>query len=265
MLCGCVHRTCWNVWLTEIVRSGVVRYELYYWPGIPGRGEFVRLALEAAGAEYLDVAKHPDGEEAAVRELMRMLGDAETQYPAFAPPILKTGALLISQTANILMYIGAQHGLVPSDEAGRLWTHQLQLTIADWVTEIHDAHHPLGPALYYEQQKPEAAKRTALLLEQRIPKFMHYFAKVLQRNQVASGFLVADSASYADLSLFQILTGLRYAFPRAMARIEPNYPGLIGLQARVAELPRIAAYLGSGRRLPFNEDGLFRHYPELDP
>lgn len=239
-------------------------YELYYWPGIQGRGEFVRLALEEAGAAYVDVAKHQDGEETAVRELMRMLGDAGTMHPAFAPPILKAGELLIAQTANILMYLGAQHGLVPADEAGRLWTHQLQLTIADWITEIHDAHHPLGPALYYEQQKPEARKRTALLLEQRIPKFMRYFEKVLQRNPSGSEFLVADALCYVDLSLFQMLTGLRYAFPRATARLEPDYPGLVALRERISKRPRIAAYLASGRRIPFNEDGLFRHYPELD-
>ncbi|HEX5340676.1 MAG TPA: glutathione S-transferase family protein [Gammaproteobacteria bacterium] len=239
-------------------------YELYYWPGIQGRGEFVRLALEAAGAEYTDIAKHPDGEETAVRELMRMLGDTETSYPGFAPPILKAGELLISQTANILLYLGARHGLAPGDEAGRLWTHQLQLTMADWVTDIHDAHHPLGAALYYEQQKPEAGRRTALLLEQRIPKFMRYFEKVLQRNPAGSSFLVADSVSYADLSLFQILTGLHYAFPQAMQRIEPEYPKQIALRDRIAALPRIAAYLASARRIPFNEDGLFRYYPELD-
>ncbi|HET7395112.1 MAG TPA: glutathione S-transferase [Gammaproteobacteria bacterium] len=240
-------------------------YELYYWPGIQGRGEFVRLALEAAGAGYADIAKHPDGEETAVRELMRVLGDTGSAYPPFAPPILKAGELLISQTANILMYLGARHGLAPNDEAGRLWTHQLQLTLADWIADIHDAHHPLGPALYYAQQKSEAGKRTALLLEQRIPKFMRYFERVLQVNPVGNGLLVADTLSYVDLSLFQILIGLRYAFPRAMARMEPDYPGLRALREQVAARPRIAAYLASGRRIPFNEDGLFRHYPELDP
>ncbi|HET7650825.1 MAG TPA: glutathione S-transferase family protein [Gammaproteobacteria bacterium] len=239
-------------------------YELYYWPGIQGRGEFVRLALEEAGVEYLDTAKHKAGEEAAVRELMRVLHDANTLTPAFAPPILKAGELLIAQTANILMYLGAHHALAPQDEAGRLWTHQLQLTISDWVVEIHDAHHPLGAALYYEQQKAEAHKRAALLLEQRVPKFMGYFESVLQRNASASGFLVNDVLTYADLSLFQVLAGLRYAFPNAMARIEPGYPALRRLYDRVADGPRIAAYLGSDRRIPFNEQGLFRHYPELD-
>lgn len=245
--------------------SNQVDYTLYYWPAIQGRGEFVRLVLEQAGATYVDVAQDRLGGEFAIRELMRVLGDTGIVHPAFAPPILKAGDEFVSQTANILMYLGTRHALAPVDEAGRLWVHQLQLTIADWVTEIHDAHHPLGAALYYEQQKPEAGKRTALLIEQRIPKFMRYFERVLQGNPAGSGFLVADTVSYVDLSLFQILTGLRYAFPRAMSRIEPNYPKLLALREQVLKCPRIAAYLESERRIAFNEDGLFRHYPELDP
>ena len=240
-------------------------YELYYWPGIQGRGEFVRLVLEEAGAEYVDFAKHKEGSEVAVRELMRVLHDTATPHPPLMPPVLKAGTLLIAQTANILMYLGAHHALAPADEAGRLWTHQLQLTIADWVVEIHDAHHPLGGAFYYEDQKPEAIRRAALLRDQRLPKFMGYFETVLGRNRSGSGLLVGDSPTYADLSLFQVLAGLRYAFPRAMARLEPGYPGLVRLYAEVSARPRIAAYLASDRRLPFNEHGLFRHYPELDP
>lgn len=239
-------------------------YELYYWPGIQGRGEFVRLALEEAGVDYVDVAKHKDGEEVAVRELMRVLNDPDCVHPAFAPPILKAGELLISQTANILMYLGVHHGLAPSDEAGRLWTHQLQLTIADWVTEIHDAHHPIGGALYYEDQKPEAVKRTRLLLDQRVPKFMGYFEKVLQRNPTGSGFLVGDSVTYADLSLFQVMTGLGYAYPRALSHRYREYPRLYELYERISKRPSIIAYFASGKRIPFNEDGLFRHYLELD-
>lgn len=237
-------------------------YELYYWPGIQGRGEFVRLALEEAGVDYLDVAQQAHGEQHAVQAMLRVLDDA--MQPAFAPPVLKAGEMLISQTANILLYLGEHHGLAPADEAGRRWTHQLQLTIADWVTDIHDAHHPIGAALYYEQQQAEARKRTALLLEQRVPKFMRYFETVLQRNPSGSDWLVSDVRSYADLSLFQMLTGLRYAFPRAMTRMEPDYPKLLALRARAAERTRIASYLASSRRIPFNENGLFRHYPELD-
>lgn len=237
-------------------------YELYYWPGIPGRGEFVRLALEEAGVDYVDVAK--SGEKAAEKKLMRLMSDSGIARPPFALPVFKTGDLLISQTANILMYLGTHHELAPSDEAGRLWTHQLQLTLADWVVEAHDAHHPLGPTEYYEDQKSPARKRAALFLEHRLPKFLGYFETVLQRNPVSSGFLAGKALSYADLSLFQVVAGLRYAFPRAMSKIESGYPAVLSLHERIAKRPRIAAYLVSSRRLPFNEDGLFRHYPELD-
>lgn len=239
-------------------------YELYYWPGIQGRGEFVRLALEAAGVEYVDVAKNQDGEDAAVKQLMRLMSASNLTHPPFALPVLKAGDLLISQTANILLFLGARHGLAPADEAGRLWTHQLQLTLADWVVEIHDTHHPLGPTEYYADQKAPAGKRAALFLAHRLPKFMGYFEKVLQRNPAGGEFLVGSALSYPDLSLFQVIAGLRYAFPQAMAAIESDHPRVVGLHQRISRQPRIAAYLASPRRLPFNEDGLFRHYPELD-
>ena len=239
-------------------------YELYYWPGIQGRGEFVRLALEEAGVPYADVAKDRGGEEAATKKLLNFLGDPELARPPFAPPMLKAGELVIAQTANILLYLGAYHGLAPADEAGRLWTHQLQLTITDWVVEVHDTHHPLGPTEYYEDQKPEAAKRSRLFLQHRLPKFMGYFEKVLKRNPAANGFLVGTALTYADLSLFQMIAGLRYAFPRAMHKLDSQHPAVAALHERVSLRPRIAAYLASDRRLPFNEDGLFRHYPELD-
>lgn len=239
-------------------------YELYYWPGVPGRGEFVRLALEEADVDYLDVAKDVGGEETAVRKLMQLMQDGKLLHPPFAPPVLKAGELVIAQTANILLYLGEHHGLAPSDETGRLWTHQLQLTMSDWVVEVHDTHHPLGPTEYYADQKPEARKRAVLFLKHRLPKFLGYFEKLLQRNPTGSGFLVGKSCTYADLSLFQMIAGLRYAFPRAMRRIESDYPAAISLYERVSKRPRIAAYLTSPRRLAFNEDGLFRHYPELD-
>ncbi|MGA9851313.1 MAG: glutathione S-transferase [Gammaproteobacteria bacterium] len=241
-----------------------MKYELYYWPGIQGRGEFVRLALEEAGVGYVDVAKDQGGEDAAIRKLQRVLNDAKTLHPPFAVPVLKADGLLISQTANILMYLGAQHGLAPSGEAGRLWTHQLQLTIADWVVEIHDTHHPLGATEYYEDQKVEARKRSKLFLRHRLPKFMGYFERVLKQNPAGDGLLVGASLSYVDLSLFQMMEGLRYAFPHAMNKIAAGYPGVMALHAHVSKRPRIVAYLASGRRQPFNEDGLFRHYPELD-
>lgn len=239
-------------------------YELYYWPGIQGRGEFVRLALEEAGIDYVDVAQDKHGEESAEKKLLKFMGDPGLVHPPFAPPVLKAGELVIAQTANILMFLGEKHGLAPADEGGRLWTHQLQLTITDWVAEVHDAHHPLGPTEYYEDQKTEARKRTALFLEQRLPKYMGYFEKVLQQNSSGNRLLVGDILSYPDLSLFQVVEGLCYAFPRNLSRLEGNYPEIMALHDYVRRRPRVAAYLDSGRRMAFNEDGLFRHYPELD-
>jgi glutathione S-transferase len=235
-------------------------YELYYWAGIQGRGEFVRLALEEAGVDYVDVARNEGGEGA----MLRLLGAEGSGHPPFAPPFLKTGDLVIGQTTNILMYLGAHHGLAPPDEAGRLWAHQLQLTIADFVDEAHDTHHPIASSLYYEDQRQEARRRTADFLKSRAPKYLGYFERVLERNTAGPAQLVGAALTYPDLSLFQIVSGLRYAFPRAMARLEPKHPRVVALHDRVAARPRITAYLTSERRIPFNEHGIFRHYPELD-
>ncbi len=235
-------------------------YELYYWPSIQGRGEFVRLALEEAGAEYVDVARGRGG----VAAMQRLMDAAVTPQAAFAPPFLKDGDVLIGQTANILLYLGRRLSLAPRDEAGRLWAHQLQLTIADAVDEAHDTHHPIASGLYYEDQQAEARRRTADFIENRIPKYLGYFELVLQHNPAGDRHLVGRRVSYPDLSLFQLAAGLRYAFPRAMARLEPRFPLTIALHDRIAARPRIAAYLKSPRRIPFNEQGIFRNYPELD-
>jgi glutathione S-transferase len=235
-------------------------YELYYWAGIQGRGEFVRLALEEAGADYVDVAREADGESA----MLRLLDGEEVERPPFAPPYLKAGRLLIGQTANILLYLGPRHDLVPASEAGRLWAHQLQLTIADLVDEAHDTHHPIASSLYYEDQRPEAQRRSADFLKARVPKYLGYFEKVLARNKARGEHLIGARLSYPDLSLFQVVAGLRYAFPRAMARLGPDYPRVAALHDAVASRPRIAGYLGSNRRIAFNQQGIFRHYPELD-
>jgi len=237
-----------------------MRYELYYWAGIQGRGEFVRLALEEAGAEYVDVARAPGGESA----MSRMLGGEAVERPPFAPPFLKAGDLIIGQTANILFYLGAHHGLAPTDQAGRLWAHQLQLTIADFVDEAHDTHHPIASSLYYEDQREEARARASDFVKSRAPKYLGYFERVLERNTAGPAHLVGAELTYADLSLFQVVAGLRYAFPRAMARLQPKYLHVAALYDRIANRPRIAAYLGSDRRIPFNQHGIFRHYPELD-
>jgi glutathione S-transferase len=237
-----------------------MRYELYYWPSIQGRGEFVRLALEEAGAEYVDVARRKGG----MAKMMRLLDGRRVERPSFAPPFLKAGPLIIGQTALILMFLGERHGLAPANAAGRLWTLQLQLTVADLVEEVHETHHPIASSLYYEDQRKEARRRAADFLKSRAPKYLGYFERVLARNAAGPGHLVGARLSYPDLSMFQIVEGLRYAFPRAMQRLERKHPHVVALHDKVAARPRVAAYLASGRRIPFNEDGIFRHYPELD-
>lgn len=235
-------------------------YELYYWPTIQGRGEFVRLALEEAGVPYVDVARRKQGMPA----LMKSIDPSKEVRPSFAPPVLRAGALLIGQTANILMFLGARHGLAPRAEAGRLWCNQLQLTIADMVNEAHDTHHPISTNLYYEDQKKEAKARAKDFCAERIPKYLGYLEQVLQDNPGRGRYMVGARISYVDLSMFQLISGLRYAFPKAMAKLEPQWPGLVALHAMVAARPNIAAYLASKRRIAFSEEGIFRHYPELD-
>ncbi|MGV3655933.1 MAG: glutathione S-transferase [Noviherbaspirillum sp.] len=239
-------------------------YELYYWPTIQGRGEFVRLALEEAGADYIDVARLPARQGGGEAALMRFPGRQAIAHIPFAPPFLKCGELVIGQTANILQFLGPRLGLAPRAAAGRIWAHQLQLTIADLVTEVHDTHHPIAVSLYYEDQKPAARRRGADFLENRLPKFLDYFEQVLGQNGKGSRYLVGARLSYVDLSIFQVIEGLYYAFPKAMARLAPGHGCLMDLHGRVAARPRIAAYLSSKRRLPFSEEGIFRHYPELD-
>jgi glutathione S-transferase len=237
-------------------------YELYYWPTIQGRGEFVRLSLEDAGAHYVDVARLPESEGGGVPALMKFLRGATDGLSPFAPPFLKAGELIIGQTANILAYLGPRLSLVPSDEPSRLRANQLQLTLADFVDEAHDTHHPVAVSLYYEDQRPEAKRRAASFVADRIPKYLGYFERVLERN--GGEHLVGNRISYVDLSMFQLLAGLEYAFPQVMAAVGSRYPALVGLRQRVAARPRLAAYLSSSRRLPFNQHGLFRYYPELD-
>lgn len=232
-----------------------MRYELYYWPEIQGRGEYVRLALEDAGADYADVAR-----QRGTKAMTKLMEAGEA--PPFAPPFLKAGKLVIGQTANILLYLGPRHGLAPKAEAGRLWLHQLQLTIADLVLEIHDTHHPIGVSLYYEDQRGPAKKRTAEFWQQRVPKYLGYFERLREAN--GGPWIAGRRVTYVDLSLFQIVAGLRYAFPRRMKAFERKIPGLADLHDRVAARPNIGAYLASARRIPFNEEGIFRRYKELD-
>src|SRR5260370_17848396 len=217
-----------------------MRYELYYWPGIQGRGEYVRLALEDAGAGYADVA----GSDRGMAAMMRMM-EGSRGRPPFAPPFLKAGKLVIGQTANILLYLGSRHGLAPKAEAGRLWVHQLQLTVADFVLEIHDTHHPLGPSLYYEDQRGPAKKRTEEFWKERVPKYLGYFEQLLKSN--GGSYLTGRRVTYADLSLFQIAEGLRYAFPKRMKAFEREIPGLTDLHNPVAPRPNTKPSLPTNR------------------
>jgi glutathione S-transferase len=238
-------------------------YELYYWPTIQGRGEFVRLALEEAAAPYRDVARE-SGRGAGVPALVHFLQGRATVRPPFAPPFLRAGRLIVGQTANILQFLGARHTLAPKSQSARLWTHELQLTIADLVAEVHDTHHPVAVSLYYEDQKKEARRKAVDFLKNRVTKYLGYFEKILASNKRGDRYLLGAKLTYADLSLFQIVAGLSYAFPKTMASSKRQYRHLFALHARIQERPRIAAYLESPRRIPFNEDGIFRHYPELE-
>src|SRR5215216_103722 len=238
----------------------MMRYEFYYWPTVQGRGEFVRLALEEAGADYVDVARRPG--KRGVPAMTKFLEDRKAKRLPFAPPILKAGKQIIAQTANILLYLGPRLGLAPKDEVGKLWAHQLQLTITDLVVEIHDTHHPVTSWLYFEEQIPSAKRRTRDFWRYRVPKFLGYFEKVLV--QSGGNYLLGRKLTYVDLSLFQIVEGLRYAFPKRMKRFEKKIPRVIALRDRVAKRPRIAAYLASERRIPFSQWGIYRYFKQLD-
>ena len=239
-------------------------YELYYWPSIQGRGEFVRLALEEGGAKYVDIALEPENRGGGVPALNRFLEGPRVSHPPFAPPFLKAGKRIIGQTANILLFLGTPLKLAPRDETGKLWVHQLQLTVADLVAEAHDTHHPLAVAKYYEDQKSAARQRAQDFREHRIPKFFGYFEKVLTRNRTAGPWLVGGRVTYADLSLAQAVAGIKYAFPKAATKALKKHPRLDKLHQAVFERPRIQSYAESGRRLAFNNDDVFRRYPELD-
>ncbi|HEU5435310.1 MAG TPA: glutathione S-transferase [Telluria sp.] len=232
-------------------------YQLYYWPTIQGRGEFIRLALEEAQAPYVDVARGKNG----TKKLMKKMEEGAT--PSYAPPFLVAGEQTLGQVANILQFLGVAHGLAPRTSAGRLWVNQLQLTIADMVAEVHDTHHPIALSLTYEQQSGAAKKRAAAFVAERMPKYFDYFEGVLAKAG-KGGYLLGSKLTYADLSLFQLIEGLRYAFPKAMDSLTPSYPRMMLLREQVAGRPRIAAYLKSKRRIAFNEEGIFRHYGALD-
>lgn len=255
--------TFWYNLASEVtMKKRGIRIELYYWPGIQGRGEFIRLALEDAGAAYVDVARERKN---GLMTLMRFLEGEQPGALPLAPPFVKVGETIVSQTANILAYLAPRLGLVPDAEALRAEASQIQLTLADFVDEIHDTHHPIAGSLYYEDQKAAAKRRARDFVKERMPKYLNWLEKILARNHKSDGqWLVSAERTYVDLSAFQIVEGLRYAFPNAMARLEPQIPRVIALRDRVAARPRIASYLRSKRRQEFNQMGIFRHYPELD-
>ncbi|EMD83062.1 glutathione S-transferase [Pacificimonas flava] len=228
-------------------------YDLWYWAGLPGRGEFVRIALEAGGIPYRERGRE-EGTDVA-EQLERY-----DSTPPYAPPWLDTGELVLAQTANILLYLGDRHGLAPKDAKGKLWVNQLQLTIMDMVAEAHDTHHPIADGAYYEEQK-EAAKQAAEQFRgERMPKFFRHFAKTLNGERK---FFAGEAWSYADTSFYVLMSGLEFAFPQRMATLRPEYRSLFEHRDRVGELPELQDYLASDRCLPF-ENGLFRHYEELD-
>jgi glutathione S-transferase len=237
-------------------------YVLYYWPEIQGRGEFVRLALEEAAADYADIGRLPRSKGGGVGAILRVLRGELGPHIPFAPPVLQAGDVVVAQTAAILHFLGPRLGLVPPDPADQLWVHQLQLTITDLLAEVHDTHHPISSELYYAQQKPEAHRRTQHFLADRVPKFLGYFERVIDRS--GGPWALGAALSYVDLSLFQVMEGLRYAFPGRMKSVEARFPHLTALAEAVRQRPRIAAYLASERRVPFSTDGVFRYYPELE-
>ena len=241
------------------------KYRLYYWPTIQGRGEVLRLAFEEAGVAYDDVARSPASEGGGVDALLAMMRTEVRPLRPFAPPIVKAGRLVLFQAANILHVLAPELGLVPADTPSRIAAHELQLTIADFISEVHETHHPIASALYYEDQQPEAKKRAKHFVADRIPKFLGYFESIVAANKRGKRrHAVGASLTYVDLSLFQVMVGLAYAFPRSVGRLENRLPRLVSLRDHVVTRPRVAAYLASQRRLPWNEDDLFRRYPELD-
>src|ERR1700688_4037089 len=189
--------------MTRPLEGSPMRYELYYWPGIQGRGEFIRLALEEAGADYVDVARRG---KSGLATMTKLLESKSLARPPYAPPFLKAGKDIIGQTALILFYLGPRLGLVPRDEASRLWVHPLQLTITDLVVHIHDSHHPVSGWLYYEEQKPAAKRRTQDFWRYRVPKFLGYFERVLNNN--GGTFLARPRYLDVDLSMLEIVDGL---------------------------------------------------------
>jgi len=238
-------------------------YQLYYWPTLQGRGEFVRVFFEDAGIDYVDVARQPPAEGGGIPNLLAVMNDGVGGVVPYAPPFVLVEGQLLWQTANILSFVARREGLIDDDPLVQAKAHQLQLTVTDLVSEAHDTHHPVSTGMVYEDQKDEARRATRAFVDERMPKFFRHFELNLEGNEAGPG-LVGDQVTYVDLSLWQTLEGLQAAFPTATRKLLPAYPQLEALHGLVAKRPRLADYLASDRRLDFNEDGIFRPYPELD-
>jgi glutathione S-transferase len=248
----------------------MAEYELIYWPSLPGRGEFVRLVLEAGGASYSDIAAKsiPDSAQAVLGLIAESnIGDA-TNPPIFAPPFLRHGDLSMNQTMNILRYLAPKFGLEgDGSEATKVHLASIAATIFDGLcNEAHETHHPIASSAYYEDQKPEAAKRAKNYIEERLPKFLTYVTRVLKAKTSGGGpWLYGGTFTYADIVLFQCIDGNLFAFPKTMAKLraDSKYDGVFKLYEAVKEVPKIAAYLSGKRPYQYGE-GIWRHYPELE-
>ncbi|QIW96113.1 hypothetical protein AMS68_001631 [Peltaster fructicola] len=250
-------------------------YELLYHPQIPGRGEFIRLAFEAVGVSYTDVANDKKDGYSEVQSICMNdeINSSDGNPPILAPPALRVPgagpdgtALILAQTPNILFYLGEKLGLVSTAEADKYHTYQLVLTALDLNNEIHDSHHPIAPSAYYEDQSAEALKKAADVRNARLPKFFSYFERSLQHNHTNGGgkFLIGGRLSIADTTVWQVLDGAYFAFPNEMAARKAEYPELLDtFYNSVKQEPHLKQYLASGRRRAYGM-GVFRHYPELD-
>lgn len=193
--------------------------------------------------------------------------------PPFAPPALRIPGegpdgkpLLIYQTPSILSYLGDKLDLAGSNEAEKSWILSHTLTALDLNNEAHDTHHPIAVAKYYEEQKEESLKKSTDFREARIPKFLGYFERVLKGNeeQGKGKYLVGSKLSFADTTLWHVLSGLLFAFPKEMEARKAEFELLFGtFYNSVKEASGVKEYLASGKRKPFSM-GVFRHYPELD-
>jgi len=253
------------------------QYELLYHPGIPGRGEFIRLAFEAAGVPYTDVANDQKNGYDTVRKICmnQQEESIDGNPPVFCPPCLRVpgagqdgkSALVISQTPNILFYLGERIGMVPEgDEVAKYYVNQVALTALDLNNEVHDTHHPIAVMKYYEDQKDESLKKATDVRENRIPKYLSYFNRVLKHNQPSGNgkYLVGDRLTYADTTVWQLLDGCFFAFPKEMAARTKEYPDLlVTFYENIKTEHGVKEYLRSERRLKYSM-GVFRHYPELD-